>query len=424
MKKNNLLVSLILCIWFLISFVTNILGPMLPIIIRDFQLSLTMAAFLPFSFFLAYGITSIPAGMTIERFGARNALLLAFGLAFAGSTLFVLLPTYSMVLISLFVVGMGMAMLQVIILPLMREAGGEQNYAFNSVLAQIVFGLASFLSPFVFSSIMHTLAQPDRQSAFIALLRSVVPPALPWCSLYVLFTLVFAAMLLLIAFIKFPTVVLKNDEKTGSLRNYKELLGQKKVWFFFFGIVAYVGTEQGLANWMSQFLDSYHHIDPLTGGAKAVAWFWGLMSAGCLLGLLLVKLMDAKRVLQGFCALALLNLFLALFGEKEVALIAFPCCGISISVMFSIIFSLALNSMDRHHGSFSGILCTGIFGGALIPFIIGWLGDLVGLRYAMCFLAITITYMFIVAYFSKPLVQNQTIRISDLPTWFRKRRVP
>ncbi|WP_353197706.1 MFS transporter [Parapedobacter defluvii] len=421
MNKNNLLVGLILCIWFLISFVTNILGPMLPIIIRDFQLSLTMAAFLPFSFFLAYGITSIPAGMMIERFGARNALLLAFGLAFVGSTLFVLLPTYNMVLFSLFIIGMGMAMLQVIILPLMREAGGERNYAFNSVMAQIVFGLASFLSPFIFSSIMHTLGQPNRQSAFFTLLRNIIPTALPWCSLYVLFTAVFAAMLLLIACVKFPTVVLKNDEKAGSLQNYKELLGQKKVWFFFFGIVAYVGTEQGLANWMSQFLDNYHHVDPLAGGAKAVAWFWGLMSAGCLLGLLLVKLMDAKRVLLGFCVLALINLFLALFGKKEVALIAFPCCGISISVMFSIIFSLALNSMDRHHGSFSGILCTGIFGGALIPFIIGWLGDFVGLRYAMCFLGIPVGYMFIVAYFSKPLVQNQTIRINDFSTWFRKR---
>lgn len=69
MNKNNWIVLLILCIWFVISFVTNILGPMLPMIIDSFGLSLTLAAFLPFSFFLAYGIMSIPAGMIIERFG-------------------------------------------------------------------------------------------------------------------------------------------------------------------------------------------------------------------------------------------------------------------------------------------------------------------------------------------------------------------
>ena len=68
MNKNNWIVLLILCIWFVISFVTNILGPMLPMIIDSFGLSLTLAAFLPFSFFLAYGIMSIPAGMIIERF--------------------------------------------------------------------------------------------------------------------------------------------------------------------------------------------------------------------------------------------------------------------------------------------------------------------------------------------------------------------
>ncbi|MDR0348509.1 MAG: MFS transporter, partial [Tannerella sp.] len=114
MKKNNLILILILCIWFVISFVTNILGPILPMIIEDYELSLTMAAFLPFSFFLAYGIMSIPAGMIIERYGGKISLLIAFTLAFTGATLFSLFPYYHIVLISLFIIGMGMAMLQVI----------------------------------------------------------------------------------------------------------------------------------------------------------------------------------------------------------------------------------------------------------------------------------------------------------------------
>ena len=80
MNKNNWIVLLILCIWFVISFVTNILGPMLPMIIDSFGLSLTLAAFLPFSFFLAYGIMSIPAGMIIERFGAKISILVDFSM--------------------------------------------------------------------------------------------------------------------------------------------------------------------------------------------------------------------------------------------------------------------------------------------------------------------------------------------------------
>lgn len=70
---------------------------------------------------------SIPAGMIIERFGGKISLLIAFSLAFLGAGLFVIFPTYPIVLTSLFAIGLGMAMLQVIILPLMREAGGEKN---------------------------------------------------------------------------------------------------------------------------------------------------------------------------------------------------------------------------------------------------------------------------------------------------------
>ena len=92
------------------------------------------------------------------------------------------------------------------------------------------------------------------------------------------------------------------------------------VQLFLLGIIAYVGTEQSLADWMSQFLSTYHHFSPAREGAHAVGLFWGLMSIG------------------------------------------------------------ALNSVSRHHGAFSGILCTGILGGAVTPLLVGMLGDRLGLR--------------------------------------------
>lgn len=393
MKKNNWIVLLILCIWFVISFVTNILGPMLPMIIDSFGLSLTLAAFLPFSFFLAYGIMSIPAGMIIERFGGKTSLLIAFSLAFLGAGLFVLFPTYQVVLASLFAIGLGMAMLQVVILPLMREAGGERNYAFNQVLAQIVFGAASFISPFLFTALIHR--------------------SWPWNSLYLIFTFAFILMLVVIGIVRFPKVELKEDEKAGTVQNYKDLLKQKKVILYFLGIIAYVGTEQGLANWMSLFLNLYHGVSPEGTGATTVAWFWGLMSIGCLLGLVIVKLIDSRLMLRIFTLIAIINLAVALFAPADVAIIAFASCGFSISILFSVIFALALNSVDKHHGAFSGILCTGIFGGALIPFIIGWLGDLIGLRYSMFFLFLTLGYILSISYWAKPLVKNETILFKD-----------
>ena len=411
MKKQGFLLLLILVIWFVISFVTNILGPMLYMVITDFQLSLTLAAFLPFSFFLAYGITSIPAGMIIERYGGKTSLLIAFSFAFIGALLFVLMPTYGIVLSSLFIIGIGMAMLQVIILPLMREAGGERNYAFNTVLAQIVFGSASFLSPFVLTGLLQQLSNRSVDSSFfIKLIAKMTPENIPWNSIYLIFVVVFALMLIIIASVRFPKVVLKEDEKAGTIQNYMELLRNKYVILYFLGIVAYVGTEQGIANWMSQFLNVYHEINPEGLGATTVAWFWGLMTVGCLLGLVIVKLIDSKIMLRIFSVIAIINLITALFAPVSVAVIAFPCCGFSISIMFSIIFSLALNSVEKYHGAFSGILCTGIFGGALIPLLIGWIGDMIGLRFSMFILLITISYILSISFWAKPLIKNKTIR--------------
>jgi fucose permease len=414
MQRNNFLVGVILLIWFVISFVTNILGPLMPIIIQTYKLSLTMAAFLPFSFFLAYGIMSIPSGMMIERIGEKKSMLIAFSLNFIGALAFGLYPQYGIALGSLFIIGIGMAMLQVIINPLMRTAGGEENFAFFSVMGQLVFGLASFISPFVFSYLLAALSTSPIENPLIAMLAGLVKDNLSWTALYWLFSFIFLLILLLLSFIKMPVVELKDDEKSGAKDVYLGLLKNKEVLLFFVGIVAYVGTEQALANWMSEFLRAYHGVDPNREGAQAVAWFWGLMSLGCLLGLALLKLWDSKLILKIATLISMVTVSVALFGDKDMALYAFPAAGFFISVMFSIIFSLALNSVAQHHGSFSGILCSGIFGGALVPLIIGSLGDAIGLRYALMFVYITLAYILFLAYYAKPMINNKTVSLKEL----------
>jgi fucose permease len=141
------MVLLLLLIFFVISFLTNILGPIIPDLIDSFGISVGLAGFLPFSFFVAYGVMSVPAGILVERFREKPVLLGGFVLALLGALLFSFFPKFFMGLISLFAIGIGMTMLQVVINPLLRVCGGEQNFAFNSVLAQLAFGVASFPEP-------------------------------------------------------------------------------------------------------------------------------------------------------------------------------------------------------------------------------------------------------------------------------------
>lgn len=409
MQRNTFIVVLILVIFFVISFLTNILGPIIPDIVDSFDLSIGLAGFLPFAFFVAYGVMSIPSGLLVEKYGEKSVLIWAFFLAFFGALLFAVIPGFSIALLSLFLIGVGMAMLQVVINPLLRVAGGEEKFAFNSVLAQLFFGAASFLSPLLYSYLVQSV-HSDKTGLLIDTLNKLVPANLKWVSLYWVFSVIALAMVIVIWMVKFPKVELKEDERIDVGKAFSELLGNKYALLFFLGIFSYVGTEQGIANWISKFLQTYHGVDPATTGASVISYFWGLLTIGCFLGLLLLKFFDSRKVLIIFTSGAVVAMLVALFGSKELAIYAFPMTGFFASVMYSIIFSLALNSVPHHHGTFSGILCAGIAGGAVVPLIIGGLGELVGLQMAMLFLLIPLGYILSIGIWAKPLVNNVTVK--------------
>jgi len=163
--------------------------------------------------------------------------------------------------------------------------------------------------------------------------------------------------------------------------------------------------------WISTFLERYHLLVPNTVGANSVAWFWGMMMIGCAVGLILLKLIDSRKILLVSVSLSVICLMVALFGPGNISRIAFPAIGFLISVLYPIIVSLALNSLEEHHGSFAGILCTGIVGGAIVPWIIGGLSELFELRFAMLFLLLTFGYIFSVGIWARPIILNKTIRL-------------
>ncbi|MEO3403431.1 MFS transporter [Mucilaginibacter sp. CAU 1740] len=407
MKKNYYIVTLIMLTFFVISFLTNIIGPLSPEFIKDFKLSDAMAGLLPFAFFIAYGVMSIPSSMLVQKYNEKAIMVAAFIVAFAGSLLLAVYPNYLTAILSLFLIGCGMAMLQVVINPLLRTSGGEENYAFTSVLAQLIFGGASFVSPLVYSYMVKNMG--SSKGGFFPMLEAHVPAGMPWISLYWLFAVICLAMVVIMLVSKFPKVELASDEKAGPWKTHIDLFKKPVVVAYFIALFCYVGSEQGVSYWMSQFLFEYHKFDPQTTGANAVAYFWGLMTAGGILGLFLLKLMDSRKLLVIFTILALIFLTLGLFGAPQTSLYSFSIVGFFMSVMYPIIFSLALSSVSEDHGSFAGILVTGIIGGAVVQLLIGGLGSWFGLREGMCFLYITFGYMLSIGFWAKPLVTNKTI---------------
>ena len=415
MKRNYGIVLLIMFIFFVISFLTNIIGPLVPEVIKGFNVSKGMAGLLNFSFFIAYGVMSIPAGMLTEKYKEKKVLTFAFVLATIGAFLFSFFPTFPVYLVSLFLIGLGMSILQVAINPLLRVSGGEENFAFTSVLAQLFFGGASFLSPLLYSYLITNLNTGNTSNVLLSTLNDMVPENLKWVSIYWIFGIIAVAMVLLISLVRLPKVELNEDEKVGRFSTIAELFKNKYVVLFFFGIMAYVGTEQGVASWISQFLADYHGMKPEVEGAHAISQFWLLLTLGCFLGLGLLKLMDSKLVLRIFSVGAMISLATALFTSNGmVSYYGFIGVGFFASVMWSVVFSLALNSIGSNHGAFSGILCSGILGGAVVPLIVGVIGDAFGLRMGISFVFLTLSYILSISFWAKPLINNKTVSIKEL----------
>lgn len=411
MRRSPYIISLVFLIFFIMSFLTNILGPIVPDIITTFHVSLATAAFLPFSFFIAYGVMSIPAGFLVERFTEKPVIVACFLAATAGSLSFAAFPAYAIAVASLFVMGGAMATLQVAINPLLRVVGGEENFAFNSALAQLVFGIASFISPLLYSYLVLNLGNGLDHALILRVLRVLVAGRSSWVSMYWIFALCTAAMVIVVFQVRLPAVERTSDERAGTLSMYKKLLHRPMVWIYFACVFAYVGSEQGTADWISKFLSQYHGYNPHLTGAATVSWFWGMLTAGCFIGMVLFKLFDSRRVLMGFSVGAIVSLTVALFGSRQVVLFAFPAIGLFASIMWPTLVSLALNSVSEYHGAFAGILCTGIMGGAVVPVIIGRIGDAFGLRIGMMFLYLTFTCVLSVGFWAKPLISNTTVRL-------------
>jgi fucose permease len=407
MKRSKYVVTIVFAIFFVMSLVTNILGPIVPDMIRSFHLSLFAAGFLSFSFFIAYGVFSIPAGFLVERWGEKRIILSVFSIALFGSLLFASLHVFVVAVVSLFLIGSSMAALQVAINPLLRVAGGEEHFAFNMAFAQLIFGMASFLSPQIYSYIVRNLEQAPHRNLVLSGLSRIVPETMRWISMYWVFAVVISAIMLALAFTRFPAVQRKSDEAAGTAAMYRELMRKPVVWLYFLSVFFYVGSEQGTANWMSEFLSRYHGYDPQTTGASAVGWFWGLMTIGCFIGMILLKFFDSRRVLGAFGIGALVCLSVALFSPAPIARFAFPCIGLFASVMWPVVISLGLNSVLEHQGALAGILCTGIVGGAIAPLVIGRIADTFGLRAGMCLLYLTFGWVFAVSLWAKPLITNK-----------------
>ena len=292
-----------------------------------------------------------------------------------------------------------MAILQVAINPLLRQAVSGENFAFFSIIGQLAFGSASFLSPIFYKFLLE-----NRNPLGITFFSND-----PWIWIYVFFVGAIIFLLIFLYLLKIPS----NNSKVEQFdfKTFFNFLLSKKTYFYFFGIFCYVGIEQGINNWSSEFLYQYHLLDPEVVGVEVISSFWGNLTIGTVVSLFLVRLIDEKKLLNIYSLSSALLILFAIHGNADFSVLSFKLLGFSISGVWSVMISLGLNSVSKNHSILTGILLTGIIGGAIFPFIIASIGQLFSLKIGMHTILFGLIYLSYVGFKAKPIVSNKLIRI-------------
>lgn len=385
MYKRSAIIVLINLAYFEIGLMVSIMGALIPDVIKAYGLNYSAAASLPVAYYLSFGFMAIPSGLIIEKTSYKKALMLAYITVLAGIILFIGVGNYPVRISSIFILGCALTLVQVLAFPLLREVVGGEKLSFHTTLNTFLYGIGAFASPYFYTQIVKWIENPSQLFPF-NILHYISAGAYPWVAVYYIFLVLFLVTTAVIIAVKFPPVHLEKSEKIGNVSSFKELFRNKYLYLFFFALFCYAACEQGISNWITQFLSNYHLIDPQTIGSLVLSLYWLLLSLGCICGMVLLKYFESTKILLAFTIAAVICFCCALFGSRDMAVWFFPLTGLFHSIMWPLILSLGMNTINKHHGSLSGLLFAASSGGAFGAMMVGRLGDVFGLRWGLFFL--------------------------------------
>jgi MFS transporter, FHS family, L-fucose permease len=383
--KRNYTVPLMLMVslYFGIGFITALNDILVPHFKDLFHLTNVTALLVQFCFFGAYFVMSLPSGWIVSRIGYKSGIVAALSIMGLGLLLFLpasIIIFYPLFLFALFVVGSGLALLQVAINPYVGALGNPETAASRLNLAGFANSFAGWQAPKVGAAFIFVAASASAAE----LAYSVRKP-------YMILSALAFLMAVVTSFVHLPDVIEareKNAPIEGSAWDFRHLR---------YGAVAifvYVGAEVAIGSLMINFLGQ-----PSMGGmshieaAKYVSLYWGGAMVARLIGFFALKWISAPKALTFVAVFALLFVGTAILGHGHVAMWAIVSCGLFNSVMWPCIFPMSVAGLGKFTSQGSGILITMVVGGAVVPEIQGLVADAFG--YQKSFTVVLLCYAYI-----------------------------
>jgi FHS family L-fucose permease-like MFS transporter len=377
------IVTILFFMWGLLTSLNDVLIPHLKAI---YTLSYVQAMLVQFCFFGAYFIVSVPAGALIRRLGYQKGAVTGLLIAAVGCALFYPASKsgYGLFLFAFFVLASGITVLQVAANPYVTVLGPASTASSRLTLTQAFNSLGTTVAPAVGGMLILSAAAvgADRMAAMNAteLAAYRAHEAASVQGPYLALAAALAILAVLFALARLPKIS-HGDDSTAAAEGKASALAYRHLVLGAVAIFLYVGGEVSIGSFLINFLGERQVAGlPASSAASYVSLYWGGALVGRFIGFAAMRYVSPGKSLA-FNALAAIALVLAaIFGKGALAMWAILAVGLCNSIMFPTIFSLALHGLGRHTGQGSGILCMAIVGGAIVPFVQGFVADAIGVQ--------------------------------------------
>jgi FHS family L-fucose permease-like MFS transporter len=387
-----LIIVFIVC--FLIGFITTMNNSMIAFLSQAFDLSAQQGQYVNTAFYGAY-LLAIPFAMLMSKIGYKATLLL--GLAVAGIG-FVInsfginwaigagANVYIVFLLSMCIVAMGVVMLQNVANPYVMVLGRPESGAFRMTLSQALNSVATTVAPMFITYVIIAGKTPAPE---------YVPG--PFLGLGI-FTLIICGILV---FLKLPKIDegKQAEEESGEKKQYKSSVFQyTHVWLGALGIFMYMGVEIGVPSMLPYRFQLLHpEMDSAALAALStsyLSWYWGGMMVGRFVGAGILTKFEPRKLLTACLCLGAACIALSLvLSTSMVGIWLMLAAGLFHSVMWPLIFNLGLQELGPHTKAASGVINTGVIGGALLMPVMGAMVDAMGIIAAMCLMFVFYAYI-------------------------------
>ena len=376
MKQNKtaLLIPVMLC-FFTMGFV-DLVGIASNYVKEDLALSDSVANVFPSLVFFWFLIFSVPTGMLMNKIGKKKTVLLSLAVTVVSLMLPLFGENFPIMLTAFSLLGIGNALMQTSLNPLMALVTGGKNLASSLTFGQFVKAIASFMAPYL-AMWGATAVIPDL--------------GLNWRVLFAIYFVVglLAAVLLWIT----PIEEQKIEGKASSFVDCIKLLGKPIVLLSFLGIMCHVGIDVGTNTTAPKILQERLGMT-LNDAAFATSLYFIFRTIGCLTGSFFLRVMKTKVFFIISVVMMALSMALMFGGNTKLLLyVGIALVGYGNSNIFSMCFAQALTAMPEKQNEVSGLMIMGLFGGTIFPLVMGFMSDAMGQAGAVAVMAVGVIYL-------------------------------